>query len=223
MGSRRGARMGAFDRSGTMAGRLISTRPLFFNVSGNARLNWKGNFRTLEEQNDSVLRNARIMNANWDELLSKLRNDSDYLKDFFVIYGNSPARVHVLDALATFERSLVTPNSRFDRRLRGRATSSSSHMAASRAIREPTLAATCRSRLASSMIRSTPAERPAPERIALPQEEPKTGSFIAYRVCETLLSPRPTFTMDTPHRSPKPSRSWGGASLAATFRKMTSG
>ena len=119
MGSRRGARMGAFDRSGTMAGRLISTRPLFFNVSGNARLNWKGNFRTLEEQNDSVLRNARIMNANWDELLSKLRNDSDYLKDFFAIYRNSPARVHVLDALATFECSLVTPNSRFDRRLRG--------------------------------------------------------------------------------------------------------
>jgi cytochrome c peroxidase len=93
--------------------------PTVFNVSGNARLNWKGNFRTLEEQNESVLRNTRIMNADWDELLSKLRNDSDYLNDFSVIYGSSPARVHVLDALATFERSLVTPNSRFDRRLRG--------------------------------------------------------------------------------------------------------
>ena len=90
-----------------------------FNASGNASLNWKGNFRTLEEQNESVLRNTRIMNANWDELLAKLRNDSDYRKDFSVIYGNSPARVDVLDALATFERSLVTPNSRFDRRLRG--------------------------------------------------------------------------------------------------------
>jgi cytochrome c peroxidase len=93
--------------------------PTVFNVSGNARLNWKGNFRTLEEQNESVLRNTRIMNASWDELLSKLRNDSDYLTDFSVIYGSSPGRVHVLDALATFERSLVTPNSRFDRRLRG--------------------------------------------------------------------------------------------------------
>jgi cytochrome c peroxidase len=88
-------------------------------VSANARLNWKGNFRTLEEQNESVLRNPRIMNANWNELLAKLRNDSDYRKDFSVIYGSSPAPLHVLDALATFERSLVTPNSRFDRRLRG--------------------------------------------------------------------------------------------------------
>jgi cytochrome c peroxidase len=93
--------------------------PTVFNVSGNARLNWKGNFRTLEEQNDSVLRNQRIMNANWDELLSKLRNDSDYRMDFSAIYGSGPTRVDVLDALATFERSLVTPNSRFDRRLRG--------------------------------------------------------------------------------------------------------
>jgi len=93
--------------------------PTVFNVSGNARLNWKGNFRTLEEQNESVLRNPRIMNASWDELIAKLRNDSDYLKDFSAIYGSSPARVDVLDALATFERSLVTPNSRFDRRLRG--------------------------------------------------------------------------------------------------------
>jgi len=93
--------------------------PTVFNASGNARLNWKGNFRTLEEQNESVLRNTRIMNANWDELLAKLRNDPDYRTDFSVIYGDSPARVHVLDALATFERSLATPNSRFDRRLHG--------------------------------------------------------------------------------------------------------
>src|SRR5690606_36690356 len=34
-------------------------------------------------------------------------------------YGGEPARAHVLDALATFERSLLTPDSRFDRYLRG--------------------------------------------------------------------------------------------------------
>ena len=74
--------------------------PTVFNVSGNARLNWKGNFRTLEGQNEQVLRYPRIMNANWDELLSKLRNDSDYRMDFSAIYGSGPTRVDVLDALA---------------------------------------------------------------------------------------------------------------------------
>src|SRR3977135_4507336 len=142
-----------------------------FNASGNASLNWKGNFRTLEEQNESVLRNARIMNANCDEPLEKRRNDSDYRKDFSVIYGKSPARVDVLDALATFERSLVPPTSRFARRLRGEGGAISpaeeqgyqslNHTAASRAIKERTSAATCRSRSASSTIRSTRAERPA--------------------------------------------------------------
>jgi cytochrome c peroxidase len=93
--------------------------PTVFNVSGNSRLNWEGNFRTLEGQNESVLLSVRIMNTTWDELLTKLRSDSHYLQEFSVIYGSSPARAHVLDALASFERSLVTPNSRFDRHLRG--------------------------------------------------------------------------------------------------------
>jgi cytochrome c peroxidase len=93
--------------------------PTIFNVSGNSRLNWRGNFRALEEQNESVLLNAQIMNTSWEELLAKLRGEPGYRKDFKAIYAGDPARASVLDALATFERSLVTPNSRFDRWLRG--------------------------------------------------------------------------------------------------------
>jgi cytochrome c peroxidase len=93
--------------------------PTIFNVAANFRLNWRGNFRTLEQQNESVLLNPRIMNTTWEELLPKLRADRDYLKDFIALYGRNPAPAHVLDALATFERSLSTPNSRFDKRLRG--------------------------------------------------------------------------------------------------------
>ena len=104
---------------GTDGKPLDFNTPTVFNASGNARLNWEANFRTLEGQNESVLLNARIMNTTWDELLAKLRNDTNYLKNFFAIYGKGPTRASVLDALTTFERSLVTPNSRFDRRLRG--------------------------------------------------------------------------------------------------------
>jgi len=93
--------------------------PTIFNVASNFRLNWRGNFRALEEQNESVLLNARIMSTSWEELLSKLRSDRDYSSDFAALYGSNPGRAQVLDALATFQRSLRTPNSRFDRRLRG--------------------------------------------------------------------------------------------------------
>jgi cytochrome c peroxidase len=93
--------------------------PTIFNVAISFRLNWRGNFRTLEEQNESVLLNPRIMNTTWAELLAKLRGDRDYSKSFLAVYGGAPTAGNVLNALATFQRSLLTPNSRFDRRLRG--------------------------------------------------------------------------------------------------------
>jgi len=93
--------------------------PSIFNVALNYRLNWRGNFRTLEQQNESVLRDPRLMNTTWDQLLAKLRADQDYVRAFRALYANGPGRAQVLDALATFQRSLVTPDARFDRYLNG--------------------------------------------------------------------------------------------------------
>ena len=81
-----------------------------FNAALNARLNWRGNFRTLKEQNESVLLDPRLMNATWPELLAKLRADSEYRAAFKALYGGGGDREHVLDALATFQRSLLTPS-----------------------------------------------------------------------------------------------------------------
>jgi cytochrome c peroxidase len=104
---------------GTDARPLDFNSPTIFNAALNYRLNWRGNFRTLEEQNEAVLLDRRLMNTSWEELLPKLRADPDYVRAFVVIYGNVPDRTHVLDALATFQRSLVTPGARFDRYLNG--------------------------------------------------------------------------------------------------------
>jgi cytochrome c peroxidase len=83
------------------------------------RLNCRGNFRTLEEQAEAVLLDPRLMNTTWEELLPKLRADEVYREAFFAIYGGDPRPADVLDAIATFEWSLLTPESRFDRYLRG--------------------------------------------------------------------------------------------------------
>src|SRR5262245_30963715 len=106
-------------RSAGADGRPLDVNtPTVFNAAMNFRLNWRGEFRSIEEQNEAVLLNARIMNTSWDELTARLRADRDYVRDFAALYGGlTPA--HVLDALATFQRSLATPNSRFDRHLRG--------------------------------------------------------------------------------------------------------
>src|SRR5262245_28822087 len=44
-----------------------------FNAALNPRLNWRGNFRALEEQNEAVLLDPRLMNATWPDLLARLR------------------------------------------------------------------------------------------------------------------------------------------------------
>ena len=90
-----------------------------FNAALNFRFNWRGNFRTLEEQNDATLNAKWLMGTSWSELLPKLRGITNYREGFAKLYGGEVNRDAVLDALATFERSLITPNARFDRYLMG--------------------------------------------------------------------------------------------------------
>jgi len=95
--------------------------PTVFNVSLNFRLNWEGNFRTLEEGAEHTLRNPAIMASSSGEVASKLRADPEFVRQFRDAYGRGPNAAAVLDAIATYERSLVTPGSRFDRWLAGEA------------------------------------------------------------------------------------------------------
>jgi cytochrome c peroxidase len=107
-------------RSVAASGELLDfNSPTVFNAALNFRLNWRGNFRSLEEQNEAVLLDKSLMNTSWGEVLTKLRADPDYAQRFAAVYGALPDRTDVLDALAAFQRSLITPNARFDRYLKG--------------------------------------------------------------------------------------------------------
>jgi cytochrome c peroxidase len=108
-------------RSATFANDLQPARntPTIFNVGFNASFNWDGIADTLEAHAEIVLLSPRLMNATWPELLAKLRADADYVARFNNAYPEGLTRANVLAALASFERSLLTPNARFDRYLRG--------------------------------------------------------------------------------------------------------
>lgn len=104
---------------GTEGRPLDFNTPTVFNSALSFRLNWRGNFRTLEEQAEFVLLDPRLMGTDWPSLLSKLRDDQTYTDTFQSIYGKPLSRPLVLDALAAFQRSLITPGAPFDRYLRG--------------------------------------------------------------------------------------------------------
>ena len=61
------------------------------------------------------------MASSADEVVSKLRADPEAVRQFRDAYGREPDVAALLDAIATYERSLVTPGSRFDRWLVGEA------------------------------------------------------------------------------------------------------
>lgn len=93
--------------------------PSIFNVGLNYRLGWRGNFTSLEAQNEAVLLDRNLMAMTWPELISRLKARADYADAFQRAYQRSIRREDVLDALATYERSLTTPDAPFDRYLRG--------------------------------------------------------------------------------------------------------
>jgi cytochrome c peroxidase len=96
-----------------------SKSPTIFNVVLSYRFNWEGNFRSLEREAMQAISNPTIMASSVEEVVAKLRADPDMVRQFQDAYQREPDRDSLLDAIVSFERSLVTPGSRFDRWLSG--------------------------------------------------------------------------------------------------------
>ena len=103
--------------SGGQDGRVNA--PTVFNSSLNFRQFWDGRAATLEEQIDGPVNSPLELASGWGEVMGRLRRDPAYPARFAGLYPDGLQVKNVKDAIATFERSLLTPNSRFDRYLGG--------------------------------------------------------------------------------------------------------
>lgn len=92
--------------------------PTVFNAGFNFRQFWDGRALSLQEQIDGPLHHPKEMGSNWVEVTGKLNRSPEYVAAFNAIYPQGIQEHTVKDAIAVFERSLYTPNSRFDRYLR---------------------------------------------------------------------------------------------------------
>ncbi|MBE9028733.1 cytochrome-c peroxidase [filamentous cyanobacterium LEGE 11480] len=93
--------------------------PTVFNSGLNIKQFWDGRADTLETQIDGPMTSDHEMNSNWPDVVNKLTNSAAYKAEFAKLYPNGINPDNIKDAIATFERSLYTPNSRFDQYLRG--------------------------------------------------------------------------------------------------------
>jgi len=103
-----------------VSGRLGSMNsPTVFNSSLQFRQFWDGRTATLEEQVSGPLTNFNEMANNWESIIRYLQSDDSYSVLFEKNYGREPSKENVSHAIAEFERSLLTPNGKFDRYLKG--------------------------------------------------------------------------------------------------------
>jgi cytochrome c peroxidase len=94
--------------------------PTTYNSAFFVRQFWDGRAATLEEQAAGPVHNPIEMGSNWEEVIPKLEKDKEYVEAFEALYPEQGISGEaIVDAIATFERSLNTPNSRFDQYLRG--------------------------------------------------------------------------------------------------------
>ncbi len=93
-----------------------------FNCSLNTHLFWDGRASTLEEQISGPINHPKEMGTEWPAVIAKLKTDQDYRQSFDALFADGITAGNIALAIAEFERTLLTPNARFDRFLKGEAT-----------------------------------------------------------------------------------------------------
>ncbi len=93
--------------------------PTVYNSAFNFVQFWDGRAATLEEQVSGPINHPLEMGSSWLEVVNKLEADPEVREAFHALYSDGVTPENIKDAIATFERSLVTSNSRFDQWLRG--------------------------------------------------------------------------------------------------------
>jgi len=90
-----------------------------FNASLNFVQFWDGRAASLEEQAAGPVHNPLEMATDWATVIGKLQADDGFRRDFLRAYPDGITGGNLADAIATFERTLLTEDAPFDRYLRG--------------------------------------------------------------------------------------------------------
>lgn len=80
---------------------------------------WDGRADTLEEQAAGPPLNPVEMGSNWDQIVERLEADEELAAEFRQVYPAGINADTITDAIAEFERTLITPDCPFDRYLGG--------------------------------------------------------------------------------------------------------
>ena len=94
--------------------------PTVYNAVYNFVQFWDGRATTLAEQAAGPpLNPVEMASPSFDDIIAKLTADKALTKQFKAVYPDGWSQENITNAIEEFERTLITPNSRFDKWLRG--------------------------------------------------------------------------------------------------------
>lgn len=94
--------------------------PTVFNAVYNFVQFWDGRAATLADQAAGPpLNPVEMASESFDQIISKLKADKKFVREFNAVYPDGLTAANLTDAIEQFERTLITPNSAFDKWLLG--------------------------------------------------------------------------------------------------------
>lgn len=92
--------------------------PTVFNAVFNFRQFWNGRAKNLAHQAEGPIENPLEMGNSFKKLISTL-NKTSYKNHFNKVYNDGITKKNIVNAIAEYEKTLITPNAPFDKYLRG--------------------------------------------------------------------------------------------------------
>ena len=94
--------------------------PTVYNAVYNFVQFWDGRAQTLAAQAAGPpLNPVEMASESFDQIVAKLMKDKKFVREFTAVYPDGLNEANITDAIEQFERTLITPNSPFDKWLRG--------------------------------------------------------------------------------------------------------
>lgn len=97
---------------------LLNT-PTVLNASLNFRQFWDGRAKTLNDVIEDHIADPTVFANQWPTIIQRIKENTYLTSLFKNIYNSPPTPENSKDALTTYLKNLVTPNSPFDRFLKG--------------------------------------------------------------------------------------------------------
>lgn len=106
--------------TGSLGTKGVRNAPTVYNAVFNFAQFWDGRAAHLAEQAEGpVVNPVEMAMPNWDEVVKRIKADPQYQKEFDTLYKGDITVKTITDAIAEFEKTLITPNSPFDKWLNG--------------------------------------------------------------------------------------------------------